>query len=128
MTPSEKNIVKGLVAVAWADGKVKEPEQGMLDGLLWAFGADENDEAEIREFAGKKRTLKDDIPLGELSREDREILLAHAALMTHADGKQTPAESKLLGSLIEVLEFDAEEAGPIVESARERAKSFASRV
>ena len=31
MTPSEKNIVKSLVAVAWADGTVKEPEAGMID-------------------------------------------------------------------------------------------------
>ena len=49
MTPSEKNIVKSLVAVAWADGTVKEPEAGMIDSLLWAFGASDEDEAELAE-------------------------------------------------------------------------------
>ena len=86
MTPSEKNIVKSLVAVAWADGTVKEPEVGMIDSLLWAFGASEEDEAELREFAKKKRTIKDDVPLDALAPSDRELLLAHAALVTQAVG------------------------------------------
>ena len=43
MTPVEKTIVKSLVAVAWADGALAEPESGMIDSLLWAFGASEED-------------------------------------------------------------------------------------
>src|SRR3954469_16546706 len=39
MTPVEKTIVKSLVAVAWADGTLAEPESGVIDSLLWAFGA-----------------------------------------------------------------------------------------
>jgi uncharacterized tellurite resistance protein B-like protein len=121
MTPSEKNIVKSLVAVAWADGTVKEPEVGMIDSLLWAFGASDEDEAEIREFSKKKRTIKDDVPLAELAPADRELLLAHAALLTHADGKQTKAEEKLLKDLSEHLGFSAADARPIIEHAKERA-------
>ena len=127
MTPKEKTIVKSLVAVAWADGQVKEPEQGMLEGLLWAFGAEEEDEKEILAYAKKKRTLKDDIPVAELDRADRELLLAHAALLTHADGKQTKAEQKILLGLLEILEVSKEEAKPIFATARERAKKLAER-
>jgi len=126
MTPSEKNIVKSLVAVAWADGTVKEPESGMIDSLLWAFGASEEDEAEIKAFAQKKRTIKDDVPLGDLEPKDRELLLAHAALLTHADGKQTKAEEKLLKDLSEHLGFSAAEARPIIEHAKERADRAAA--
>jgi len=121
MTPSEKNIVKSLVAVAWADGTVKEPEVGMIDSLLWAFGASDEDEAEIREFSKKKRTIKDDVPLEALAPTDRELLLAHAALLTHADGKQTKAEEKLLKDLAEHLGFSSADARPIIEHAKERA-------
>src|ERR1700759_3147577 len=110
MTPSEKNIVRSLVAVAWADGTVKEPEVGMIDSLLWAFGASEADEAEIKEFSQKKRTFKDDVPLGDLLPADRELLLAHAALLTHADGRQTKAEEKILRDLSEYLGFSNEDA------------------
>jgi uncharacterized tellurite resistance protein B-like protein len=128
MTPSEKNIVKSLVAVAWADGTVKEPEAGMIDSLLWAFGASEEDESELREFAKKKRTIKDDVPLAELAPADRELLLAHAALLTHADGKQTKAEEKLLKDLSEHLEISREDAARISAEARNRAEKLASKL
>lgn len=126
MTPSEKNVVRSLVAVAWADGTVKEPEVGMIDSLLWAFGASDEDEAEIKEFAKKKRTIKDDVPLADLAPEDRELLLAHAALLTHADGKQTKAEEKVLKDLAEHLGFSAAQSRPIIEHAKERADKGAS--
>jgi uncharacterized tellurite resistance protein B-like protein len=128
MTPSEKHIVKSLVAVAWADGTVKEPEAGMIDSLLWAFGASDEDESEIKEFAKKKRTIKEDVPLDELDAKDRELLLAHAALLTHADGKQTKAEEKLLKDLADHLGIAGAELKPIVEHARERAEKLASKV
>lgn len=128
MTPSQKNIVKSLVAVAWADGTVKEPEIGMIDSLLWAFGASDDDESEIKEFAKKKRTIKDDVLLGALDAKDRELLLAHAALLTHADGKQTKAEEKLLRDLADHLGIDGAALAPIVEHARERAEKLASKM
>jgi uncharacterized membrane protein YebE (DUF533 family) len=128
MTPSQKNIVKSLVAVAWADGTVKEAEAGMIDSLLWAFGASEDDESEIKEFAKKKRTIKDDVLLDTLDDKDRELLLAHAALLTHADGKQTKAEEKLLKDLADHLGVSGAALQPIVEHARERAEKLASRL
>jgi uncharacterized membrane protein YebE (DUF533 family) len=126
MTPVEKTIVKSLVAVAWADGTLAEPESAMIDSLLWAFGASEEQEAEIREFAKKKRTIKGDIVAKALDPEGRELLLAHAALLTHADGKQTPAEAKLLKTLAEHLEFSETDTERIVASAKERAKGLRS--
>ena len=124
MTPVEKTIVKSLVAVAWADGNLAEPEAGMIDSLLWAFGASDEEEAEVREFAKKKRTIKGDIIAKALPPNAREILFAHAALLTHADGKQTPAEAKLLKSLAEHLEFSEEDAKRVADHAQERAKGM----
>ena len=126
MTPVEKTIVKSLVAVAWADGSLAEPESGMIDSLLWAFGASDEDESEIREFAKKKRTIKGDIVAKALDQAGRELLFSHAALLTHADGKQTPAEAKLLKSLAEHLEFSDAEAQSVIATAKERAKKLAS--
>ncbi|MBX3125146.1 MAG: TerB family tellurite resistance protein [Polyangiaceae bacterium] len=128
MTPSEKTIVRSLVAVAWADGTVKTPEQSLIDGLLWAFGASDEDEAELREYASKKRTLDDDLEVGALSPSERELLLAHAALLTHADGKQTKAEEKLLAKLVGKLGITDADAKPIIATARDRAQKLAQRV
>jgi tellurite resistance protein len=126
MTPSEKNIVKSLVAVAWADGKLAAPESGVIEGLLAGFDATPDDEREILEYAKQKRTLKDS-PIGDLAPEDRELLLANAALLTHADGSQSESEKELLEKLIGMLGFDKAEADKILSSVHDGALSLGSR-
>jgi tellurite resistance protein len=116
MTPGEKTVVKCLVAIAWADGKVAQPESGVIEGLLCGFDASDAEEQEILAYAQEPRTLDRDLPLHELDRGDRELLLTNAALLTHADGQQTPEEQALLGRLIRMLEFDPEEADAILAS------------
>ncbi len=120
MTPNEKSILRGLVAVAWADGKVEAPEEGVIEGLLCAFDASDEEETEILEWAKEKRTLKD-IPIAELTGEDRELLLANAALLAHADGEQSDDEKKLLDTIVEVLGFSSDEAEKILDSAKDGA-------
>ncbi len=128
MTPSEKNIVKSLVAVAWADGKLEQPESGVIEGMLCGFDATEDEETEILEYAKQRRTLDEDIPLGEMGREDRELLLANAALLTHADGEQSDSESELLERLTKLLGFTSEEAQPILASVADGALQLGSNV
>jgi len=128
MKPNEKSIVKSLIAVAWADGKLEAPERSMIDGLLWAFEADADEERELGEYAKKKRSLAKDLDLDGLSDADKELLLAHAALLTHADGKQTPAEVKLLGQIVERIGFSEEQAKPIIDEARSRAARLAEKL
>ena len=127
MTPGEKNIVKCLVAVAWADGKVAAPESGVIEGLLCGFDASEQEEREILDYAKLKRTLSEDAPLKALSQEERELLLANAALLTHADGEQSDTERQLLNKLVTMLEFDAESAGEILGSVHDGALNLGSR-
>ncbi|MEO6598441.1 MAG: TerB family tellurite resistance protein [Polyangiaceae bacterium] len=127
MTPGEKNIVKCLVAVAWADGKVASPESGVIEGLLCGFDASEDEERELLDYAKRKRTLSTDAPLKELTQEERELLLANAALLTHADGDQSDSEKELLNKLVSMLEFDEASAGQILESVKDGALSLGSR-
>src|SRR5262245_55414492 len=103
MTPSERNIVKSLIAVAWADGKLEQPESGVIEGLLCGFDASKDEEAELLEYARTPRTLEADIPLDQMSEEDRELLLANAALLAHADGEQSSNETALLSKLSNIL-------------------------
>ena len=127
MTPSEKNIVKSLVAVAWADGQVADGESSVIEGLLTGFDATEAEEKEILDYARTERTLEKDIPLAELSREDRELLLANAGLLTHADGEQSLEETQVLVELIELLGFSDEEAHEILAGADDGALQLSSR-
>jgi tellurite resistance protein len=127
MTPGEKNIVKCLVAVAWADGKVAAPESGVIEGLLCGFDASEDEERELLDYAKHKRTLSGDAPFKELSQEERELLLANAALLTHADGEQSDSEKELLNKLVSLLEFDEDEAGQIMDSVQDGALNLGAR-
>ncbi|MEO7035189.1 MAG: TerB family tellurite resistance protein [Polyangiaceae bacterium] len=127
MTPGEKNIVKCLVAVAWADGKVAAPESGVIEGLLCGFDASEEEEREVLDYAKLKRTLTEDAPLKALSKEERELLLANAALLTHADGEQSATEKELLNKLVTMLELDEESAGEILNSVQDGALNLGSR-
>jgi len=117
MTPGEKNIVKALVALAWADGHLEGPESSVIEGLLCGFDASDEEEREILAYASEPRTLEADVPLDTMSRDDRELLLSNAALLTHADGAQSESERALLARLTGMLGFSEEEASAIIASA-----------
>jgi tellurite resistance protein len=127
MTPSEKNIVRSLVAVAWVDGKLESGEASVIEGLLSGFDASEAEEQEILEYAKTRRTLEHDIPLADLSPGDRELLLSNAALLTHADGKQSPNEKAILKRLAEILGFSRNEANDILASVNDGALRLSER-
>jgi tellurite resistance protein len=114
MTPGEKNVLRSLVAVAWADGQMAEGESGVIEGLLCGFDASDAEEKEILEFAKTRRTLEDDIPLADLKEEDRELLLSNAALLTQADGDQSAAERVVLDKLATMLGFDKAEVDKVL--------------
>jgi tellurite resistance protein len=121
MNEEEYAIVRALVPVAWADGDFADKEKEMLEGLLDAYNATEDQKQQIREYAKDKRTL-DDINLQDLSAGDRRVLLQCAVLLTFADGKQDPAESKMLGDLAIKLRIPADEAKHVISDAETRAK------
>jgi tellurite resistance protein len=113
--------VRSLVAVAWVDGKLESGESSVIEGLLTGFDASEAEEREILEYAKARRTLENDIPLAELNRGDRELLLSNAALLTHADGDQSAKEKAVLKKLAGILGFSHDEANAILASASDGA-------
>jgi tellurite resistance protein len=123
MHEQDRAILKSLVSVAWADGRVSDEETEVLEALLQAFEAKPEEIAELREYAKTPRTLAD-IPITELSADDRRVLLQHAVLISFIDGEQAPEEKKLLGELCEKLRIPAEEVPGLMAAAEGRAKKF----
>lgn len=117
MTPEEKTIVHGLVAVAWVDGEMQAPEAGVIEGLLAAFDASPEESAEVFEFAKTPRTLRD-LDVSNLSVEDRDTLLRNAALLICSDGVETEAEVRLIDQLAKILEVSPADAKEVVRSVR----------
>ncbi len=83
-------IVKSLVSVAWADGVFADEEREMVEALISAFEASEDEAKAIRDYAAEKRTL-DDVPITDLSADDRRVLLQHAVLLTYVDACCSPS-------------------------------------
>jgi uncharacterized tellurite resistance protein B-like protein len=116
-------IVKSLVSVAWADGVFATEEKEMVEALIAAFEATDEEAKQIRAYAAEKRTL-DDIPVTELSTDDRRVLVQHAVLLTYVDGVQAESERQFIDALCEKLRIPADEAKVVVDAAATRAKRF----
>ena len=114
-------IVKSLVSVAWADGEFHDAEREMVEGLIEAFQANDEQASEIRAYAAERRTL-DDVPLDELGGDDRRALLQHAVLLTFVDGEQHDAEKQYIAALCKRLEIPELESEQIIKSAEARAR------
>ncbi|MBX3245647.1 MAG: TerB family tellurite resistance protein [Myxococcales bacterium] len=121
MQDYQEAMIKSLVAVAWADGRVDDGETEVIEALLAAFEIAGEDADALREYAKTARTI-DEIPLTELSASDRRQLLQHAVILSFVDGEQSDSEREILAKLIERLRLPADEAGEIMRAAEVRAK------
>ena len=116
-------ILKGLVSVAWADGRMAGEEKEVLEALLQAFEATPSEAHELRMFARDPKQLSD-VPLHDLSTDARRLLLQHAVLLSFVDGEQDQKEKQLVDDLCEVLRIPSIESRGLVAAAEERAKSL----
>lgn len=114
-------MVKSLIAVAWADGRMADEEHQVLEALISAFRLSPEDAEQIRTYANTKRTLAD-VPLSELSADDRRVLLQHAVILSYVDGEQCDKERALLQELVGVLRLPEAEAQEILSAAERRAQ------
>ena len=127
MQNHQESMLKSLIAVAWADGRVDEEEGKLVEVLLDNFGAYGEDAEKMRAYAMEPRTM-DDIDLTYLSASDRVQLLNHAVLLSFIDGEQSDTERAVLATLVEKLGLEAEEADAIMSSAAERSKKLLAQI
>ncbi|HUT77744.1 MAG TPA: hypothetical protein VM285_08670 [Polyangia bacterium] len=123
LTPQREAILKLLVAMAWADGKVDEEELEVVEALLSAFEAGAEEAEELRGWARTRRSL-DEVDVTSLTVSDLELALQHAVLLTFIDGEQSPDEVALLDRVMDKLGMSREAAAPILESATKWARGL----
>lgn len=121
MEEHQEAMVKSLVAVAWADGRMDSEETEVIEALLGAFEIAGDDADAIREFAKEPKKLED-VPISDLSASDRRLLLQHAVILTYIDGEQSETEVQVLDELVERLRIPAAEAKILLEASEARAK------
>lgn len=116
-------ILKGLICVAWADGKVTSAESELIDALLQTFGATPSEASELRRFAASARSVQD-VPIHELSYNDRRVLLNQAVIVMLVDGEKHEREVRLIDELCQMLRIPLLEARGIVEASEAHAKKL----
>jgi tellurite resistance protein len=125
MQDYQEAMVKSLVAIAWADGRVDAGESEVIEALISAFELAGDDAQAVREYAKLPRTL-DDVPLTDLAAHDRRMLLQHAVILTYVDGEQSDAEKRILDELTKKLHLEGDEAVALRATAEDRAKKLFS--
>jgi DnaJ-domain-containing protein 1 len=123
LTPQREAILKLLVAMAWADGKVDEEELEVVEALLSAFEAGADEAEGLRAWARSRRSLEE-VDVTSLTVSDLELALQHAVLLTFIDGEQSPEEVALLDRVMARLGLSREAAAPILESATRWARGL----
>jgi tellurite resistance protein len=116
-------ILKGLVCMAWADGTLAAAENELIEALLRSFEATPSEAFEVRQFAQTPRSIAD-VPIHELSHDDRRVLLTQAVLLSFVDGEQSERERALIDELCRVLRVPAIEADGIIAAAESQARSL----
>lgn len=118
-------IIKALVPLAWADGEFADREKQILEALLDAYKATDDEKALVRAYAEKERRVED-IDVSELSADDRRTVLQNAVIMSFADYNQSPDEVAVLQQLARHLRIGDEEAKSILQTGAERARMMLS--
>jgi uncharacterized tellurite resistance protein B-like protein len=123
--PQDLVIVKGLVCVAWADGRLAQEERVVLQALLDSFSATPTDRREVEQYSAEQRGIAD-ISCLELDHDARRVLLQHAVLLTFAAGQPGDSEQRLIERLCEALAIPKQEATGLIAQATERAQQHLS--
>jgi tellurite resistance protein len=116
-------MLRSLVALAWADGHFASEEGEVIEAMISTFGLSAADAAKVREFAKTPRGL-DDVPVTELSEEERRVLLQHAVILSYIDGSQSERELDILDELVDRLGIPEKEADALIAEANTRAKNL----
>ena len=116
-------MLRSLAAIAWADGHFASEEGEVIEAMISTFGLTDEDAAKVRAFAKTPRTL-DDVPVAELSADDRRNLLQHAVILSYIDGGQSEQELDIIDELVDRLGVPEKEADALIAAANERARSL----
>ena len=116
-------LLKLLIDLAWADGRVDEEEMEIVEAMLDSFNASVEEGNDLREWAKTPRSL-DDIDVAGLTAEDADLVLYQAVLLTYIDDEQSEKETELLDNFVAKLGMSAERAKDVLERATARAKEL----
>lgn len=123
MKTNQDAMLRSLVAIAWADGHFAQEEGEVIEAMISTFKLNESDAKKVRVYAAEPRSLAD-VPVAELSEEDRRTLIQHAVILSYIDGGQSEGELDIIDELVDRLGVPEKEADELIADANTRAKNL----
>ncbi len=123
MEKHHEAMLKALVAVAWADGHFADEETEIVEAMISVFRIDPEGAELVRAYARTPRTI-DDVPVADLSPQDRELLVRHAVILSYIDGEQDDAERAVIAEVVKKLEIPEDEAAKLILDADVEARAL----
>jgi uncharacterized membrane protein YebE (DUF533 family) len=119
----DKTLIRLLVAMAWADGRVDAEETRVVEAMIESFGVDKETAEELLAWAKSPRGLND-VDTSNLSSDDAELALHQSVILSFIDGEQSEKEVKLLSDLSLKLGLSKDITDQVIERATVHAKSL----
>ena len=119
LTNRQKDLVRTLACVMWADGNASPPERRIVEQVVDELGPSIAERAEISAWLDRDCSTLDDVAIEHLDLDEKQVLLTHAVVLTMADDVQLPSEKQMLAAIIERLALPDDLVRTIFEDARE---------
>jgi len=119
MTNRQKDLVRTLACVMWADGNASPPERRIIEQVVDELGPSTEERAELSIWLDADCSTLEDVHIEQLSPDEKQVLLTHAVVLTMADDVQLPSEKEILTKIIDRIALPADIVDTIMEDARE---------
>lgn len=121
ITNRQKDLVRALACVMWADGHAHPLEQRLIEEVIASLDPNDAERAEMLGWVHEDTVSLRDVEIERLSTDEREVLLRDAVLLSLADDVLLPSERAMLEKLSERLEVPLDIIDRIVEAQRDEA-------
>ena len=119
MTNRQKDLVRTLACVMWADGNASAPERRIVEQVVDEIAPSSEERAELQMWLDTDCSTLEDVHIEQLSQDEKQVLLTHAVVLTMADDVQLPSEKEILNRIIERIALPSDVVETIMEDARE---------
>lgn len=119
LTNREKDVVRALACVMWADGHASAGERALIEHVIDSLDPTPAERREMMHWLAVDCSTLADVDLESLSVEEREVLFTDAALLAHVDDVVLPSERAALQKLAQRLRLSQEVVVRVLDRARD---------
>ena len=118
MNAQEREILKSLIQIAWADGNVDDRERDILGKLLAELDLSRKDLIEVGEMMTEAQDLPNlDIILAK-GKEEKNDLMRLLLALAMAKGHMNPPEMRYVQAIAHKLDIDREALDKLIAEVR----------